>query len=111
MSRIWLLLAFLVVGCLAAVDNVAQFPVNISPHEPASLPVANSTRSYWNTPDANPLAAEGSEGPLTDDADICIIGSGMSGTSAVYHLARYSEKADSKSLKVVVLEARDFCKL
>lgn len=54
-------------------------------HTPAGLPIKNPTRSFWTSsaPDANPLATEGSEGPLTRDADICIIGSGITGKSVV----------------------------
>jgi len=50
-------------------------------HPPAGLPVPNPTRSFWinSAPDSNPLASEGSEGPLTKDADVCIIGSGITG--------------------------------
>lgn len=50
-------------------------------HEAAGLPVPNPTRSFWidSAPDANPLAKEGSEGPLIKDADVCIIGSGITG--------------------------------
>lgn len=76
------------------------------------LPVPNSTHSFWiNTPGANPLAKEGSEGPLTADADIAIIGSGITGVSAAYHISRLlAETGDAaKPLKVVILEARDFC--
>lgn len=52
-------------------------------HSPAGLPVDNPTRSFWTSSasDANPLATEGSEGLLTQDADICIIGSGITGES------------------------------
>ncbi|KAH9933172.1 FAD dependent oxidoreductase [Epithele typhae] len=46
---------------------------------------------------------EGSTGPLTPFADVCIIGSGISGLSAAYNLA------DEPGLGVVVFEARDFC--
>ncbi|KAF8911378.1 DAO-domain-containing protein [Mucidula mucida] len=68
------------------------------------LPIANPTKSFWiNSPGANPLAKEGSTGPLTTAADVCIIGSGMSGISAAYKL---SEEA---GLRVAVFEARDFC--
>ncbi|KAK0196901.1 FAD dependent oxidoreductase-domain-containing protein [Armillaria mellea] len=70
----------------------------------ASLPAVNPTRSFWiDTPDANPLGNEGSTGTLTRDADICIIGSGITGVSAAYHLL------ENSSLNVVILEARDFC--
>jgi len=61
-----------------AVQSV-QLPTS---HTPANLPVPNPTKSFWldSAPDANPLATEGSEGALTLDADICIIGSGITGT-------------------------------
>ncbi|KAJ7694587.1 FAD dependent oxidoreductase [Mycena rosella] len=84
-------------------------------NRPSSLPVPNPTRSFWiDTPHANPLAAEGSEGPFTDDADVCIIGSGITGVSAAYHLATAVERGDipttaDKPLRVLILEARDFC--
>lgn len=72
----------------------------------ASLPVENSTHSYWlfSEPDVNPLAAAGSHGKLTEDADVCIIGSGMTGVSTAYHLSQ-----TNPNLKTVILEARDFC--
>ncbi|KAF9462553.1 FAD dependent oxidoreductase [Collybia nuda] len=79
----------------------------------ATLPVPNSTRSFWlyGTPDANPLAREGSTGDLPSDVDICIIGSGITGVSAAYHLAKLFDghKDIDKPLKAVILEARDFC--
>ena len=87
-------------------DNVRAALATAIPHKPASLPVQNSTHSFWLHPSesVNPLAKEGSTGPLTDDADICIIGSGITGISAAYHLSKSEEP-----LKVVILEARDFC--
>lgn len=82
-------------------------------HRPANLPSANPTRSFWthSASDANPLASEGSHGPLTTDADICIIGSGISGISTAYHLAEAvgNHAVLDAPLRVVVLEARDFC--
>ncbi|KAF5381711.1 hypothetical protein D9615_005571 [Tricholomella constricta] len=80
---------------------------------PAGLPVPNSTHSFWiNTPGANPLAKEGSEGDLTLDADVCIIGAGITGVSAAYHLAKQlgaRDDDDAPTVKAVILEARDFC--
>lgn len=70
-----------------------------------SLPVDNPTKSFWlNTPDANPLADAGSTGELTEDADVCIIGSGITGVSAAWHLSNGLERPS-----VVILEAREFC--
>jgi hypothetical protein len=77
----------------------------------APLPVPNSTRSFWlDSPGASPLAKEGSHGPLTTDADICIIGSGITGVSTAYHLAQKLGHVD-RPIKTVILEARDFCQL
>ncbi|KJA16039.1 hypothetical protein HYPSUDRAFT_47784 [Hypholoma sublateritium FD-334 SS-4] len=71
----------------------------------ASLPMDNPTKSFWlNTEAANPLAEVGSTGELTQDADVCIIGSGITGVSAAWHLSNGSEKPS-----VVILEAREFC--
>ncbi|KAG2141859.1 FAD dependent oxidoreductase [Suillus clintonianus] len=82
---------------------------------PAGLPSANPTRSFWthSSPDANPLASQGSEGLLTADADVCIIGSGITGVGVAYHLAQAAHEIAHASardgpLKVVILEARDF---
>jgi hypothetical protein len=101
-------------------------------HSPAHLPVPNPTKSFWidSAPDANPFAKEGSEGALTSDADICIIGSGItgaqllafifpretpysSGVGAAYHLSQAianGKLGKDKPLTAIVLEARDFCK-
>ncbi|KAF9462560.1 FAD dependent oxidoreductase [Collybia nuda] len=83
------------------------------PSHESALPVPNATHSFWiNTPGANPLAKEGSEGELTRDSDICIIGSGITGVSAAYHLAKhFDHRKDSsaRQTKVVIVDARDFC--
>lgn len=80
-----------------------------------SLPVDNPTKSFWlDTPGANPLADEGSTGQLTKEADVCIIGSGITGVSAAWHLSKMFEKQELASrgskMRVVILEAREFCK-
>jgi hypothetical protein len=77
--------------------------------QPVSLPVSNPTKSFWiDSPGANPLAKEGSKGELTHEADVCVIGSGLTGVSAAWHLA--GMLGDEKEERnVVVLEARDFC--
>ncbi|CAK5283379.1 unnamed protein product [Mycena citricolor] len=76
-----------------------------------TLPVPHPTRSFWiDSPGANPLASRGSDGPLTSDTDICIIGSGITGVSAAYHLSRAVQAGElRKDVKVTILEARDFC--
>jgi hypothetical protein len=82
----------------------------------STFPVYNATRSFWmaGAPGVNPLAREGSSGPLTTNADVCIIGSGITGVSVAYHLSELLKKDNetrSDSLSVVILEARDFCEL
>jgi|SRR6266850_1070860 len=78
-----------------------------------SLPVPNSTLSFWmhGAPGVNPLARVGSSGSLTADADICIIGSGITGVSVAYHLSKLlgSDATLQRTLNIVILEARDFC--
>ena len=97
---------------LAQQQSVLERPVKA---DPAPLPVPNPTRSFWidSAPDANPLAKQGSTGPLTHDSDICIIGSGITGVSAAYHISRLlaDNPSSSTPLKVVILEARDFCEI
>ncbi|OCH86540.1 FAD dependent oxidoreductase [Obba rivulosa] len=94
-----------------AADEQAAFSV-LPNGGRASLPVLGPTKSFWiNSPGANPLASEGSGGPLTSDADVCIVGSGITGVSAAYHFSQLVGEGTGaqKPLKVVILEARDFC--
>ena len=67
--------------------------ISIDHTKPAGLPSSNSTRSCWadSSPDASPLAREGSTGPLTTDADVCITGSGITGVGVAYHLSQTVE--------------------
>ncbi|KAI0686323.1 FAD dependent oxidoreductase [Cytidiella melzeri] len=81
------------------------------------LPVPNATKSFWMQnldQDHTPSPTEGSEGILTNDADICIIGSGITGVSAAYHLSQavatgWKHRAAKGPLKVLILDAREFC--
>ncbi|KAH9957017.1 FAD dependent oxidoreductase-domain-containing protein [Russula dissimulans] len=93
-----------------------QFQANLPPSLQSaseSFPVPNGTRSFWMAaaPGVNPLARAGSTGPLTVDADVCIIGSGIAGVSVAYHLSKlFGDNVTSQDpLSVVILEARDFC--
>ncbi|KAJ3918744.1 FAD dependent oxidoreductase [Lentinula edodes] len=88
--------------------QISQNVFNSTRNVVKCLPVQNPTKSFWiDSPDANPLAKEGSTGLLPTAADICIIGSGITGVSVAYHLAtRFMGK---EPLKIILLEARDFC--
>ncbi|PVG03141.1 FAD dependent oxidoreductase [Serendipita vermifera] len=111
------------------VDSYANFDAFFISSDfpgPAPLPVSNPTKAFWTHPglssdwqinpndpegnkNVNPYAKEGSEGPLTDDADIVIIGSGITGISIALELGKLVREAKNGSIKVVILEARDFC--
>ncbi|KAF8515231.1 FAD dependent oxidoreductase-domain-containing protein [Hysterangium stoloniferum] len=88
--------------------SLSQTACNFS--HPVSLPHEHPTKSFWThgTPNANPLAREGSRGSLTTDVDIAIIGSGITGIGAAVHLVNILNALDM-GMNVVVLEARDFC--
>ncbi|KAJ3517283.1 hypothetical protein NLJ89_g596 [Agrocybe chaxingu] len=75
------------------------------------LPHPDPTKSFWlHPPSANPLRESGSTGELTSGADVCIIGSGLTGVGTAWHLVNQlgSEEAETKK-KIVVLDAREFC--
>ena len=80
-----------------------------------SLPSLNSTTSFWLDlpPEESPLANVGSTGSLTQDADICVIGSGITGVGVVWHLVKNLRDSleDGAKMKIVLLEARQFCKV
>ena len=77
-----------------------------------AFPVPNPTVSFWQRDlDILPSLTEGSEGPIPDGVDIVIIGSGISGVGAAYHLAKQfgHEGPDSMPIKAVILDTREFC--
>ena len=84
--------------------------------ERAGLPVPNPLRSFWlSDPEVVPPCIAHGQGALPAHVDLCIIGSGISGVSVAYHLAKQlaagPAEALSKPIEVVILEARDFCEL
>jgi hypothetical protein len=72
----------------------------------ASLPTPNSTKSFWHSQPSKTLIGHRTTSCLPTKADIVIIGSGISGASAAYHL---HEEHYDKSPNVVMLEAREAC--
>jgi hypothetical protein len=107
------------------IDSERQFEAS-APSGPASLPVSSPTKAFWTHPGlskdwptikddpegykaTNPYAREGSEGPLTEQADVVIIGSGITGVSIALELARLVRNGERRAMKIVILEARDFC--
>lgn len=72
----------------------------------ASLPTPNSTKSYWHKEPSKALYGHRTTSSLPTEADIVIIGSGLSGTSAAHFLNQDDTGSD---LNVVMLEAREAC--
>jgi hypothetical protein len=72
----------------------------------ASLPTPNSTKSFWHSEPSKYLLGHRTTSSLPTKADIVIIGSGISGSSAAYHLSQYD---NVKDLSIVMLEAREAC--
>ncbi len=72
----------------------------------ASLPTANSTKSFWHSDPSAILLGHRTSPSLPTQADVVIIGSGISGSSAGYFL-RQDDRG--KDLNIVMLEAREAC--
>ncbi|EEQ28349.1 conserved hypothetical protein [Microsporum canis CBS 113480] len=70
---------------------------------PVTFPRDNPTISYWQDP-PDEIADLRSTAELPQDADIVIIGSGISGACIAYNIL-----ARSPNTKVVILEARQAC--
>ena len=92
---------------------------------PSDLPHPSPSKAFWTHPGlskdwpqddsdpegnrrVNPLAREGSEGPIEHDADIVIVGAGITGVSVALELSKLV-RGEGGPMKVVLLEARDFC--
>lgn len=93
---------------------------------PSSLPHPSPSKAFWTHPGltkdwpqdssdpegnhrVNPLAREGSDGPIEHDVDMVIIGTGITGVGIALELSKLARK-EGERMKVVLLEARDFCK-
>lgn len=72
----------------------------------ATLPTPNSTKSYWHKDPSKVLLGHRTTPSLPTNADLVIIGSGISGASAAHFL---HEKDEGKNLNIVMLEAREAC--
>ena len=75
-------------------------------HERSTLPTPVSSNSFWHSEPNEFLIGHRTTEELPAEADIVIVGSGITGTSAARYLAE-DERAKGKS--VVLLEAREAC--
>lgn len=112
---------------LDSYDAFESYYEKSEPPQPCGPPVQQPTQSFWTHPglskdwphskddpdgskNANPLAREGSDGPMATEADLVIIGSGITGVSVALELGKLVRKAQpGKPFQVIILEARDFC--
>lgn len=70
------------------------------------LPNANPSISYWQLPPLEGVADHQSA-QLPSEADVVIIGSGISGTSIAWHLLKEANR--TTPLRIAMLEARQAC--
>lgn len=85
-----------------------------NPSPQKAFPVLNPTVSFWQRNlDITPAPDFGSKGSLSRDADICIIGSGITAMSTAYHLAKVFAQDShlTRPVEAVIFEAREFCQL
>ncbi|KAF7368406.1 Fad dependent [Mycena venus] len=83
-------------------DNVVHLELE-DPKDPG-LPCPNPTLSYWTVPPSEISHWGADSATVLQEADVVIIGSGITGASVARSLLR----GDSK-LQVVMLEAREVC--
>jgi heterodisulfide reductase subunit A-like polyferredoxin len=72
----------------------------------ATLPTPTSSNSFWHSEPNQFLLGHRTTEDLPAEADVVIVGSGITGTSAARYL---SEDDRAKGKSVVLLEAREAC--
>ncbi|CAD0040322.1 unnamed protein product [Aureobasidium pullulans] len=76
---------------------------------PADLPSQNSSASFWHTEPSSELLGYRTTEGLPREADVVVVGSGISGASVAYHLLEELEGSNGEEKNVLVLEAREVC--
>jgi len=75
-------------------------------HPRSTLPTPTSTNSFWHSEPNQFLLGHRTTEELPAEADIVVVGTGITGTS----IARYlTEDARSKGKSIVVIDAREAC--
>jgi len=72
----------------------------------STLPTSNPTKSFWHSEPSKFLLGHRTTPQLPNGADVVIVGSGLTGASAARHI---QQEYASKTLSVVMLEAREAC--
>lgn len=80
--------------------------VSLALAQDPGLPNANPSISYWQLPPLEGVADHQSA-QLPTEADVVIIGSGISGTSIAWHLLKEANR--TTPLRIAMLEARQAC--
>jgi glycine/D-amino acid oxidase-like deaminating enzyme len=83
----------------------------MAPKTATGLPSEQWSSSFWHSEPSKILLGHRTTPSLPKHADVVIVGSGISGTSAAWQLLREMNPANSKArpLSVVMLEAREAC--
>lgn len=77
-------------------------------NRPSDLPCPHSSSSFWHT-EPNPFLLGHRTTPhLPSEADIVIIGTGITGASIAHHLT-LSQLSTTKQLRILLLDAREVC--
>jgi monoamine oxidase len=73
---------------------------------PSGLPSEKSTNSFWHSQPSSILLGHRTTDKLPERADVVIVGSGISGAFAAWHIAEHDHGG---KLSVLMLEAREAC--
>ena len=75
----------------------------------ASLPTTDSTASFWHSEPSEFLLGHRTTPDLPAEADIVIVGSGITGASVARFLVEDDVRGGEGKRKVVMLDAREAC--
>jgi glycine/D-amino acid oxidase-like deaminating enzyme len=83
----------------------------MAPKTTNGLPSEKWSSSFWHSEPSKILIGHRTTPSLPQQADVVIVGSGISGTSAAWHLLRglNPAKANAQPISIVMLEAREAC--